>query len=159
MSLKLKSPAFETGGPIPPEYTSDGENVSPPLNWSDPPRGTRSFALIVDDPDARDPAKPERTWVHWVLYNLPPAQTRLPRHTTAQSLPRGAHEGINDWQKPGWRGPSPPRGRHRYFHKIYALDVELPELGHADKATVERAMEGHVLATAELVGTYEHRGV
>ncbi len=150
VSLSLGSPAFASQGAIPGRFTCDGEDVSPPLAWSGAPAGTRSFALIVDDPDA-----PVGDWVHWVLYDLPATATGLPEAVTAKTLPAGAREGLNGWRQPGWRGPCPPSGRHRYFHKLYALDIVLPDLNRPTKAALERAMAGHVLARTELVGTYQ----
>lgn len=152
MTMKLESPAFAPGAAIPVRYTCDGEDMSPPLRWSGVPSGARSLVLIVDDPDAPDPAKPQRTWVHWVVYNLPPTTGGLAEGVTG-ALPGGGLQGLNDWGRPGYGGPCPPVGRHRYFHKLYALDVVLPDLGRADKAAVLAAMRGHVLAEAELVGT------
>ena len=152
----LTSTAFSAGGPIPSRCTCEGPDVSPPLAWREAPAGTRSFALIVDDPDAPDPAKPKRVWVHWLLYNLPPDASELPEGASPSALPRGAREGINDAGDLGWGGPCPPIGRHRYFHRLHALDTMLPDLGEgADRAALERAMAGHVLATAELMGTYQ----
>ena len=152
MPLTLTSIAFAHNGEIPPPYTCDGRDVSPPLAWSGAPAGTKSLALIVDDPDAPDPKAPRMTWVHWLLYNLPPDCNGLPEG--AKQLPKGALEGINDWKRTGYGGPCPPIGRHRYFHKLYALDAVLPDLRHPAKAKLEQAMKGHVLAQAELVGTY-----
>ena len=153
MSLVLTSSSFAANGEIPVRHTCQGKDVSPPLSWSGAPDGTRSFALIVDDPDAPDPRAPRMTWVHWVLYNVPAETSELPEDVT--DLPPGTLQGLNDWKRPGYGGPCPPIGRHRYFHKLYALDTELPDLGRPTKARVEAAMEGHVLASAELVGTYE----
>jgi hypothetical protein len=155
VSLILSSPAFEPLGAIPKRHTCDGEDLSPPLAWSGAPAGTKSLALIVDDPDAPDPAAPKLVWVHWVLYDLPPGTASLAQGTTAKALPPGTHEGLNDWKRTGWRGPCPPIGRHRYFHKLYALDIVLPDLHHPIRAALEKAMAGHVLAQAELVGTYQ----
>jgi Raf kinase inhibitor-like YbhB/YbcL family protein len=155
-TLSVTSSAFAANGEIPSEYTCEGDDVSPPLSWSGAPEGTKSFALVVDDPDAPDPAKPQRVWVHWVVYDLPPTATELPR-SAAEALPSGARHGNNDWAKPTWGGPCPPIGRHRYFHKIYALDTMLGDLGSPTKADLERAMKGHVLAQGELVGTYQKR--
>jgi Raf kinase inhibitor-like YbhB/YbcL family protein len=155
MSLSLSSPAFKNGGEIPATYTCDGKNISPPLSWSGIPPGTKSLALIVDDPDAPDPAAPQRTWVHWVLYNLPPDSSGLKEGVTSRDLPPGTREGINDWHHTGYGGPCPPIGRHRYFHKLYALDTVLPDLGKADKAKLEKAMQGHLIDKAELIGTYQ----
>lgn len=151
----LTSPAFAPGGSIPRRYTCEGEDVSPPLRWSGIPPGTKSLALLVLDPDAPDPAAPRMTWVHWVLYNLPPDAGGLPEGVTAATLPPGAREGRNDWKRTGYGGPCPPIGRHRYVHRLHALDTVLPDLREPDRAALERAMSGHVLATAELVGTYE----
>jgi hypothetical protein len=153
MAFTLRSSAFEPGAEIPRRYTCEGEDVSPPLAWSDPPAATRSFALIVDDPDAPDPKAPQRTWVHWVVYDLPGDSRALDEG--AGALPRGARAGKNDWGRRDWGGPCPPIGRHRYFHKLYALDAPLGDLGAPTKAALERAMEGHVLGRAELVGTYQ----
>lgn len=153
--LTLSSPAFEPLGTIPKRHTCDGEDLSPPLAWSGAPAGTRSLALVVDDPDAPDPATPKVVWVHWVLYDLPPGTTTLAPGLTAKTLPPGAREGLNDWKQPGWRGPCPPIGRHRYFHRLYALDILLPDLHHPTRAALEKAMAGHVLAQTELVGTYQ----
>ncbi len=155
MSLVLTSSAFSDGGSIPEEYTCEGEDLSPPLAWSGLPEDTRSLALIVDDPDAPDPAAPRMTWVHWVLYNIPPTVTGLGRGADAGSLPADARSGTNDWGRTGYGGPCPPVGRHRYFHKLYALDTVLPDLGNPTKADLLDAMEGHVLESAELVGTYQ----
>ena len=155
MPLTLTSTVFAHQGDVPKRYTCEGEDVSPPLSWSNPPEGTESFALIVDDPDAPDPKAPRMTWVHWVLYNLPPTARGLPAGVTTEGLPPGTGEGLNDWKRTGYGGPCPPIGRHRYFHKLYALDTLLPDLGTSTKATLEKAIEGHVLARAELVGTYE----
>ena len=153
--LTLSSPAFAHQGAIPAEYTCDDADTSPELRWSGAPAGTRSFALIVDDPDAPDPKAPKMTYVHWVLYNLPADCAGLPKGVPAQQLPHGTHEGLNDWKRAGYGGPCPPIGRHRYFHKLYALDAVLPDLGKATKAQLLKAMEGRVLAQAELLGTYQ----
>jgi Raf kinase inhibitor-like YbhB/YbcL family protein len=155
MALTLTSSAFADGGEIPARFTCEGEDVSPALAWSGLPAGTRSLALVVDDPDAPDPRAPKMTWVHWVLYDLPPGADGLPEAVTPSTLPAGTREGINDWKRTGWGGPCPPIGRHRYFFKLYALDAELPDLGRPTKARLEEALQGHVLAQAELVGTYE----
>jgi Raf kinase inhibitor-like YbhB/YbcL family protein len=151
--LTLSSAAFHDHAAIPARHTCEGADLSPALEWSGAPEGTRSLALIVDDPDAPDPKAPNTTWVHWVLYDLPPTTTSLPEGT--RHAPRGAHDGVNDWKQPGWRGPCPPVGRHRYFFKLYALDRTLGDLRSPTKAAVETAMKGHVLAEATLMGTYE----
>ncbi|MBI1985418.1 MAG: YbhB/YbcL family Raf kinase inhibitor-like protein [Rhodospirillales bacterium] len=158
MPLIMKSSAFTDGQEIPRRHTCEGEDVSPPLAWSGAPAGTKSFALIVDDPDAPDPKAPRMTWVHWVLYNLPATAAALPEGVKPAALPAGTGEGKNDWKRTGYGGPCPPIGRHRYFHKLYALDAALADLGTPGKAELERAIKGHVLARAELVGTYQKRG-
>jgi Raf kinase inhibitor-like YbhB/YbcL family protein len=158
MAFEMRSSAFEDGEEIPVRFTCEGEDVSPPLAWTEPPPGTRSLALIVDDPDAPDPKAPRMTWVHWVLYGLSPEAGSLAEGVAEQALPSGTRPGRNDWKRTGYGGPCPPIGRHRYFHKLYALDVELPDLGNPTRAELERAMEGHVLERAELVGTYQKRG-
>lgn len=155
MSFTLSSPAFAPNASIPMLHTCDGRDVSPPLQWSGLPAGTKSLALVVDDPDAPDPAAPRVTWVHWVLYNLPVGTDGLPAGVDAAQLPAGTREGINDWKRTGYGGPCPPIGRHRYFHKLYALDTVLADLGQPDKGQLLKAIEGHVLAQAELVGTYQ----
>jgi Raf kinase inhibitor-like YbhB/YbcL family protein len=156
-TLRLESSGFAHQGAIPARFTCEGDDVSPPLSWSAGPYGTRSFALIVDDPDAPDPQAPRRTWVHWVVYALP-ADTRGFEADAARDLPSGARHGKNDWGRAGYGGPCPPVGRHRYFHKLYALDVVLDSLVSPTKAELERAMEGHILARGELIGTYEKSG-
>ncbi len=155
MSIQMTSAAFRHNEEIPRQYTCDGKDVSPPLEWSGLPADTKSLALIVDDPDAPDPAAPRMTWVHWVLYNIPPAATGLPQGVGSRDLPEGTKEGLNDWKRTGYGGPCPPIGRHRYFHKLYALDTVLPDMGTPTKAKLEMAMEGHILEEAELVGTYQ----
>jgi Raf kinase inhibitor-like YbhB/YbcL family protein len=157
MAFTLRSPGFESQGSIPAEHTCEGDGTSPALTWSGAPADTKSFALIVDDPDAPDPAAPRTTWVHWVLYNIPAATTALPAGASAASIPAGAAEGINDFKRTGYGGPCPPIGRHRYFHKLYALDATLADLKKPTKAQLEKAMAGHVLAEAQLVGTYQKR--
>lgn len=153
--MKLTSTAFADGAAIPTPHTCQGRDVSPPLAWAEIPPGTRSLVLIVDDPDAPDPAAPKTTWVHWLLYNIPTTVSELKQGIATHELPPGTREGINDWQRTGYGGPCPPIGRHRYFHKLYALDVELPDLGKPHKAALESAMQGHILAKAELVGVYQ----
>jgi len=155
--LALTSPSFAEGAPIPSRHTCEGGDVSPPLAWSGVPAGTQSLVLIVDDPDAPDPAAPRTTWVHWVLYNLPPQATGLPEDARRGLLPAGTVEGLNDWKRTGYGGPCPPVGRHRYVLKLYALDRTLFSVGSATKAELERAMEGHVLAQGQLIGTYQKR--
>jgi len=158
MGLALTSPAFAPGGDIPALFTCEDLDVSPPLEWSGLPDGTKSLVLIVDDPDAPDPAAPKMTWVHWVLFNIPATASGLPEGVASSDLPAGTREGLNDWKRTGYGGPCPPIGRHRYYHKLYALDAELPDLGTPTKAAVEGAMKGHVLAEAVLTGTYRKKG-
>jgi Raf kinase inhibitor-like YbhB/YbcL family protein len=158
MAFRITSSAFQDGAEIPQRCTCEGDDVAPALAWSDPPAGTASFALIVDDPDAPDPAAPKRTWVHWVLYDIPAGTTQLPEAVSSGRLPAGTREGLNDWKRTGYGGPCPPIGRHRYFHKLYALDTKLGDLGRPTKATLEKAMDGHVLAMTQIVGTYQKHG-
>jgi Raf kinase inhibitor-like YbhB/YbcL family protein len=155
VTFRLTSPGFDDQGEIPAKHTCDGVDVSPALSWSGLPPGTRSVALVLDDPDAPDPRAPKTTWVHWVLYDIPPDVGALAEGATD---PQGVRAGRNDWKTTGYRGPCPPVGRHRYFHKLYALDTVLPDLAQPDKAKLERAMQGHVLAQATLVGTYQKKG-
>ena len=158
MPLVLRSDAFEEGGVIPRKYTCEGDDLAPPLEWDGVPENTRSLVLIVDDPDAPDPAAPRMTWVHWVVYNLPADVSGLPEGAIVKKLPIGSEQGLNDWNKPGYGGPCPPIGRHRYFHKLYALDTVLEGLGTPTKAQLEAAMQGHIIAHAELIGTYKKSG-
>ena len=158
MSLALSSSAFHHNGEIPVRYTCDGQDISPPLAWSGVPAGTKSLVLIVDDPDAPDPEAPRMVWVHWLLYNIPVNSTGLPEAVLPQNLPKGTLEGTNDWKRTGYGGPCPPIGRHRYYHKLYALDAVLPDLGKPTKAKLEKAIQGHVLAKAEVIGTYLRAG-
>lgn len=155
--MNLLSPAFANGAEIPAVHTCEGPDRSPPLTWNGIPAGTRSLVLIVDDPDAPDPKAPKMTYVHWVLYNLPPEHGGLPEAVPAAALPSGTLEGVSDYKRTGWGGPCPPIGRHRYFFKLHALDVVLPDLGRPTKARLEAAMEGHVVERVELMGTYEKR--
>jgi hypothetical protein len=155
MALTIGSAAFEDGAPMATKYTCEGDDISPPLQWEGIPEGTRSLALIMDDPDAPDPAAPKMTYVHWVLYNLPPDSNGLPERTRSEDLPPGTLEGLNDWQRTGYGGPCPPIGRHRYFHRLYALDTVLDDLGQPTKAQLLKAMESHVLAQAQVMGTYK----
>lgn len=157
MAFTLESPAFRHGEEIPVRYTCEGEDVSPPLVWRDPPPGTRSFALIVDDPDAPDPRAPRMVWVHWVLYDIPADVRELPEDADRRGLPPGTRRGLNDWRRPDWGGPCPPIGRHRYVFRLCALDSELGDLGTPTRAQLERAMQGHVLGEAVLMGTYQKK--
>lgn len=153
MTIQVTSPAFEEGAMIPKQYTCDGANVSPPLKWSGLPTGTKSVAMIADDPDA-----PVGTWVHWVLYGLPPDSKELTENQPLdRMLANGAKQGTNDFRKIGYGGPCPPSGTHRYFFKMYALDSEIPLDPGARKAQLLKAMEDHVLAKGELMGKYQRQ--
>jgi Raf kinase inhibitor-like YbhB/YbcL family protein len=153
--MKIASTAFAGNGEIPAVHTCEGRDVAPPLHFDGVPAGAKSLALIVDDPDAPDPAAPKMTWVHWVVYDIDPATAGL---SEGGALPAGARDGLNDWKRIGYGGPCPPVGRHRYFFKLYALDTTLSFAHPPTKAQLEQAMKGHVLAHAELVGTYVRRG-
>jgi Raf kinase inhibitor-like YbhB/YbcL family protein len=155
MTLRLTSPSFEPDGPIPSRHSCEGGDVSPPLAWSDAPAGTKSFALVLEGPDAPDPRAFETTRAQWVVYGLPPDATSLAEGASGDSMPAGARDGLNDWKRPGYCGPCCPAGRHRYFHRLYALDTVLADLEAPDRAKLEAAMQGHVLAEKTLVGTHE----
>lgn len=155
MALTLTSSAFAHNGEIPKRYTCQGQDISVPLAWSGIPAGTNSLVLIVDDPDAPDPKAPKMTWVHWIIYNIPPGTTSLAEDVRLSALTAGTLEGFNDWKRTGYGGPCPPIGRHRYFHKLYALDTVLSAMENPTKADLEQAMKGHVLEKAELIGTYQ----
>lgn len=155
-TMMIRSSSFDAHGGIPKKYTCQGPGVSPPLEWSQVPASAKSLALIVDDPDAPDPAAPQRTWVHWVLYDIPPATAGFGE--AVRTLPPGTRQGKNDWHRTGYGAPCPPIGRHRYFFKLYALDVVLPDLHGPSEAELQKAMSGHVLAHGELVGTYQKSG-
>jgi len=156
VSLAISSPAFKHNGSIPGAHTCDDLDRSPELRWSGVPAGGKSLVLIVDDPDAPDPAAPRMTWVHWVLYNIPPTTNGL-KEAVGEDLPEGTLEGLNDWNRTGYGGPCPPIGRHRYFHKLYVLDATLPDLGQPTKDKLLSVMEGHVIEQAVLIGTYRRR--
>ena len=153
--LVIKSPHFVHQSEIPKQFTCQGNDTSPALSWSGIPANAKSLVIIVDDPDAPDPAAPQMTWVHWVLYNIPPTVTALPDAVLVKQLPAGTLQGKNDWERTGYGGPCPPIGRHRYFHKLYALDKVLPDLNQPTKAELEAEMKGHVLEEAGLIGTYQ----
>ena len=155
--MRLTSSGFENQKGMASKFTCDGADISPALEWSGVPDGTRSLALIVDDPDAPDPANPRMTWVHWVLYNIPATVSTLPEGVKDKDLPMGTLQGLNDWKKTGYGGPCPPVGKHRYFLKLYALDLVLPDLSRPTKAKLEKAMEGHILSKAELIGLYQRK--
>lgn len=155
MTLALTSPAFADHAEIPGVYTCKGSDISPALTWSGVPGHAQSLVLIVDDPDAPNPLLPVMTWVHWLLYNIPPSATGLSENIAPGALPAGTLQGKNDWKQTGYRGPCPPIGKHRYFFKLYALDIVLPDLKTPNKAQLERAMAKHVIAHAEWVGVYQ----
>jgi Raf kinase inhibitor-like YbhB/YbcL family protein len=155
MTLELTSRSFKSGGVIPARCTCEGDDVSPALAWSGLPPGTKSLALVVDDPDAPDPKAPKITWVHWVAYDLPPATTALSEGASKGGMPSGARDGLNDWKRTGYGGPCPPIGEHRYFFKLFALDTMLGDLGRPTKRQLENAMAGHVLERAEIIGRYQ----
>jgi Raf kinase inhibitor-like YbhB/YbcL family protein len=157
MPLVITSSAFMHQAEIPTQYTCEGADISPPLSWNSIPNGTKSLALIVDDPDAPDPAAPKMTYVHWVLYNLPVTSVGLQEAISATELPKGTEQGINDWNKIGYGGPCPPKGRHRYFFKLYALDTVLPKIQNPTKANVVKAMDGHIISKTEIMGTYQKK--
>ena len=159
MIMNLTSSAFLPFSDIPKCHTCEGTDQPPPLSWSGVPAQAKSLVLIIDDPDAPDPDHPKMTWVHWVLYNIPPNIMGLNSvKPGATDLPPGILGGLNDAQETAYHGPCPPVGRHRYFHKLYALDTILPDLNLPTKITLEKAMQGHILAQCELVGTYKKGG-
>jgi Raf kinase inhibitor-like YbhB/YbcL family protein len=156
MAFSLTSSKFQNDAEIPIEHTREGRNVSPPLEWHDIPPGTQSLALVCEDPDAPDPAHPQKTFVHWVVYNISNTVSGLPENIqSTRRLPPGAHAGTNDWGQMGYGGPAPPIGRHRYFFRLYALDTMLPDESGLTRAKLDRRMQGHIISTAELVGTYQ----
>jgi Raf kinase inhibitor-like YbhB/YbcL family protein len=157
MPLNLVSSAFESNSDMPTKFTCEGANVSPPLSWTRVPAETKSLVLIVDDPDAPDPAAPRMTWVHWVLYNIPVSVDTLGEGVATSDLPEGTLTGVNDSQTRTYQGPCPPIGRHRYFFKLYALDTVLPDLKGPTKKALLTAMENHVLTQAELIGLYKKK--
>lgn len=152
MSLTISSPSFTNGGPIPRKFTCDAADVSPQLSWTDPPAGTKSFALLVDDPDA-----PVGNWNHWAMWNLPPNLRSLAEGISKHAhLADGSEQGMNDFHKPGYNGPCPPAGKpHRYYFKLFALDTKLTLKAEAGKAELEAAMKGHTLEQADSMGTYK----
>ena len=158
MSMHITSSSFPHDGVVPVRHTCEGHDTSPELFWTEVPEAAKSLVLIVDDPDAPDPAAPKRTWVHWVLYNIPVSAEGLTEAIEATLLPLGTLQGLNDWQRAGYGGPCPPVGNHRYFFKLYALDTELPDLKLPTKAKLDQAMQGHVIASSELIGRYQKRG-
>lgn len=157
MPMTISSPTFRHEDPIPERFTCEGADVSPALRWREPPDGTQALALLVEDPDAPDPAAPERIFTHWIIYNLPPDSTGLVENVGIETLPRGARLGQNDFERMRWGGPCPPIGRHRYHFKLYALDSPVPTAHVLTRNGLLDAISGHVLGYAELMGTYEKR--
>jgi Raf kinase inhibitor-like YbhB/YbcL family protein len=155
MTLNLSSSAFAANGSIPTKYTCEGAGVSPPLAWSGAPSSAKSFALIVEDPDAPDPAKPTRVVSHWVAYNIPAATTALAENASKTGMPAGSAQGVNEGNKPGYMGPCPPIGSHRYFFKLYAVDTVLTGLKNPKKANLQQAIQKHVVDSTQLIGTYQ----
>ena len=154
-SMEMTSSVFTHNGKIPTQYTCEGKDLSPSLSWYNVPSNTKSLALIVDDPDAPDPAAPQMTWVHWVLYNLAPNSTGLDENIGSFGLPSGTKKGTNNWGKTSYGGPCPPIGEHRYFFKLYALDVVLPDLNNPPKAQLEKSMQGHIIEEVQMIGKYQ----
>jgi len=152
-NFKISSVNFDEGQAIPEKHTCQGADISPQLHWTTPPIGTKSLVIIVDDPDAPDPKAPKMTWVHWVIYNIPPDINALQQDL--QSLPKGSQPGYNDWKKTEYGGPCPPIGTHRYFHKIYALDTVLKFESPPTKSDLEIAMKAHILTQSQLIGNYK----
>ena len=153
--MDIVSSAFKHEGEIPRTYTCEGKEISPPLQWRNVPANTKSLVLIVEDPDAPDPKAPKMLWIHWVLYNIDPEVTELAENITIKNLPAGTIAGNTSWNNPHYGGPCPPIGRHRYFHRLYALDVKLPKIDNPTAENVKAAMKGHVIAEAVLMGTYQ----
>jgi Raf kinase inhibitor-like YbhB/YbcL family protein len=154
-NMDIDSNVFELAGPMPSVYTCEGENISPPLNFKNVPAHAKSLVLIMDDPDAPDPKAPKMTWDHWLLYNMPSTTKGLPEKVATNHLPAGTLLGLNSWKATGYGGPCPPIGSHRYYFKLYALDVMLPDLHQPNKTQLLKAMEGHVVSEAQWMGTYQ----
>lgn len=153
MEIKITSSAFQENQMIPEKYTCEGEDISPQLKWDSMPDGTKSIAVICDDPDA-----PMGTWVHWVVYNIPPDIRELPENfPDDETLPDGTRQGITDFGKTGYGGPCPPSGTHRYYFKIYALDINIDAVSILDKKTLLQEMQGHILAQGQLIGRYKRK--
>lgn len=155
--MKIKSSVFEESAEIPSKYTCEGDNISPPLRWEEVPPTAKSLVLIVDDPDAPDPGAPKMIWDHWLLYNIDPKTTELKENAGLHELPEGTLRGTTSWKNQNYGGPCPPIGRHRYFHKLYALNVILPDLNRPTSDQLRQAMAGHVIDEAVLIGTYQKK--
>ncbi|MGA2654628.1 MAG: YbhB/YbcL family Raf kinase inhibitor-like protein [Gammaproteobacteria bacterium] len=155
MDMTITASAFSANQSIPSLYTCEGKDISPALNWQNVPAQAKSLVLIVDDPDAPDPKSPQRTWVHWVLYNIPAQTNGLPENVGVLNLPQGTLNGLNDWNREGYGGPCPPIGEHRYFFKLYALNTVLPDLHKPTKAQLLQAMQGKVIQEVQMIGLYQ----
>jgi Raf kinase inhibitor-like YbhB/YbcL family protein len=155
--MKIYSSVFGDGQAIPSIYTCEGQDISPPLSWEDIPQNAKSLVLIVNDPDAPDPKAPKMVWDHWVLYNIDPKSSGLAQNVQKPDLPAGTLCGLNSWKKESYGGPCPPIGRHRYYHRLYALDIVLNDLASPNTAALREQMKNHVIAEAVLMGTYEKR--
>lgn len=155
--MKIQSPVFKENGQIPSLYTCEGQDISPELYWSEVPTNTKSLVLVVDDPDAPDPNAPKMVWIHWILFNIPPSAQGLKENALINGLPTGTQIGKNSWNKQAYGGPCPPIGRHRYYHKLYALDVTLDNLNAPTIEQLQNAMQNHIIDQAVLMGTYQKR--
>lgn len=153
--MEIISQAFKHEDEIPRVYTCEGKDISPPLEWKNVPTNAKSLVLIVEDPDAPDPKAPKMLWIHWVLYNIDPQVTGLSENITIKNLPAGAVTGITSWNNPHYGGPCPPIGKHRYYFRLYALDVKLPQIDKLTAENLKKAIKDHVLAEAVLMGTYQ----
>lgn len=156
-AMQISSPAFRHHNTIPPRYTCEGDDVSPALYWDGVPPEAKSLVLVVEDPDAPDPQAPQRTFAHWLIYNLPPESRGLRENTTLETLPAQAHFGENDFARLGWAGPCPAKGAHRYFFNLFALDRRLPRLDGPRRQELLDAIEPHIIARASLTGLYEKK--
>lgn len=153
--MKILSSAFQDGQEIPTKYTCEGEDISPPLSWEDVPGNTKSLALIVEDPDAPDPKAPKMVWIHWVLFNIDPKSKGIPENAMAHELPKDSQQGLTSWKKTNYGGPCPPIGRHRYYHRLYALDLVFSNVQNPTADTLRQIMRDHVIAEAVIMGTYQ----
>ncbi len=155
--MKIKSSVFEDGKEIPSKYTCEGQNISPPLSWEDIPENAKSLVLIIDDPDAPDPKAPKMVWDHWVLYNIDPKSTGLVENVSLQELPAGTLRGLTSWKNQNYGGPCPPIGRHRYYHRLYALDAVLPDLNAPTTDQLRAVLNKHKITEVVLMGTYQKK--
>jgi len=157
MPMNIMSPSFKHDGVIPARNTCDGLNISPLLKWTDIPPDAKSLVLIVDDPEAPNPEAPRMTWVHWLVYNIPVDTGGLPETSAAEAPPPGIFQGLNDWHHAAYEGLCPPIGKHRYYFKLYALDIVLPDLHRPTVKSLEKAMLGHIIGKSQLVGRYQRQ--